>query len=815
MDVVDADAVGSDSECQKKRRRIGGQHASPWAPAPRSSSSPLERLSLPPLESGDEVTLTTNWVMAQLQGMKLNETLISPVASCVVACADISDDLYQYKATDFQFLLQDIIKDQTQLKTVALRLQNAFAKSPQAVPTRDAARFLTRLLSKYGKRERLALQEQLDTSMQALNLEEPLKKAKTHLAKGHSMLNSGGNSRGAALVTVLACPGKGKSRFLHELSDTLNQEENSICIPITFNGKQMLGATKIYVNKLTRDPDEQAIVHLGLRLLHSTFSVPDVRIFAREFCKELKISECEIDNYFLEEVVRLCHEKQDGAAEKVTIIVDESGKLSAEGLTTDSGAGDEFSALRDLASSEVCKRLGFSCMVLQAGLGDFAVRTMSGRDVVVVCLLDFIHEEAIDKLIMPVLQTTLSDFADLDLWEKLVVDPLMAEYRLLPRAVECFKNAIAALDINFEDQITSKAALGCAIRKVGLRLRDEVDEELQTKYGEEIATLLTPEVLAPAILPSRRLQVNLLSQLNGRNVSELLSRGVYVNSLRDLDRKTEFVPNILPAFLRKAAETNEELKHFKPWWQELDNVLAAQANGTQGAGRLLERGLQIWTCTILLALSKWQHFEGFSLADLFPTTVPMGGSKEAVQYQLQVPKEVNLLGISPASSLNLSISPHERLRSAIELAKNSQTASVFELIAEHPGADAIALLPLRAKKRVLLLGLESHGISSGAKIKRHRSAAEYKRKKFWEALHTELKQDSDVEFALLYITHDDVDNAADDGEGKEVEEEEKEIDGPTEDLHKLTLLIMEREKRWRRRRRRLMDPLRIYINLPC
>eukprot|EP00930_Biecheleria_cincta_P028083 TRINITY_DN1958_c0_g2_i4.p1 TRINITY_DN1958_c0_g2~~TRINITY_DN1958_c0_g2_i4.p1 ORF type:complete len:632 (-),score=137.37 TRINITY_DN1958_c0_g2_i4:485-2329(-) len=112
---------------------FAGQHASPWAPAPRSSSSPLERLSLPPLESGDEVTLTTNWVMAQLQGMKLNETLISPVASCVVACADISDDLYQYKATDFQFLLQDIIKDQTQLKTVALRLQNAFAKSPQAV----------------------------------------------------------------------------------------------------------------------------------------------------------------------------------------------------------------------------------------------------------------------------------------------------------------------------------------------------------------------------------------------------------------------------------------------------------------------------------------------------------------------------------------------------------------------------------------------------------------------------------------------------------------------------------------------------------
>eukprot|EP00930_Biecheleria_cincta_P028080 TRINITY_DN1958_c0_g2_i1.p1 TRINITY_DN1958_c0_g2~~TRINITY_DN1958_c0_g2_i1.p1 ORF type:complete len:648 (-),score=144.87 TRINITY_DN1958_c0_g2_i1:485-2377(-) len=30
---------------------FAGQHASPWAPAPRSSSSPLERLSLPPLES--------------------------------------------------------------------------------------------------------------------------------------------------------------------------------------------------------------------------------------------------------------------------------------------------------------------------------------------------------------------------------------------------------------------------------------------------------------------------------------------------------------------------------------------------------------------------------------------------------------------------------------------------------------------------------------------------------------------------------------------------------------------------------------------
>jgi hypothetical protein len=103
----------------------------------------LERLSLPPLESSDEVTLTTNWVMAQLQGMKLNETLISPVASCVVACADISDDLYQYKATDFQFLLQDIIKDQTQLKTVALRLQNAFAKSPQAVSWQTFCLFQT------------------------------------------------------------------------------------------------------------------------------------------------------------------------------------------------------------------------------------------------------------------------------------------------------------------------------------------------------------------------------------------------------------------------------------------------------------------------------------------------------------------------------------------------------------------------------------------------------------------------------------------------------------------------------------------------
>ena len=60
---------------------------------------------------------------------------------------------------------------------------------------------------------------------------------------------------------------------------------------------------------------------------------------------------------------------------------------------------------------------------------------------------------------------------------------------------------------------------------------------------------------------------------------------------------------------------------------------------------------------------------------------------------------------------------------------------------------------------MLLLGLEPHGgDSKGGPDKRHTGHPQDKRSVFWQGLPSETRKEKDVRFALLYITHDELEN---------------------------------------------------------
>ena len=113
------------------------------------------------------------------------------------------------------------------------------------------------------------------------------------------------------------------------------------------------------------------------RLLQATFEIDDLRRFATDFCKQLKTAKTELSTDLLEDVLAECAKTCSGI-ENLTILVDESGRLPKL-LNMRRGDGDEFSALRSSCTTASVNTLGFSVMLMQAGLGDFAEQAVTPK----------------------------------------------------------------------------------------------------------------------------------------------------------------------------------------------------------------------------------------------------------------------------------------------------------------------------------------------------------------------------------------------------------------------------------------------------
>lgn len=617
--------------------------------------------------------------------------------------------------------------------------------------------------------------EYLYTKVPAVNLETPLLQTCNLLANGHDILNNvdAGDVRNVPLVVVLACSGKGKSRMLFELKKQMQNDTATMCIAISFNGDQNLLSNAMLVGQVTSVAREQAILHLALRLVDSTFKIENFEQFSSRSCTILKDSGVKIDVNFFHQTLSYCVEAWNPTTKHVTLLVDESGRLPKL-LKMDQGDDDEFSVLRALSSPARRQQLGFSVMVVQAGLGDFAERTPSGRKVVVVPLLDQIIDEIIDKWILYLDEAKAQVVAwgdalakrcvknDLQskaksqmIWEKLIFRPLAAEYAPLARALQYLTEVVLAIRIPEDiEPIATMASLGSIVRSFGVQIRNEVDKQLVEKYPTA-SKLLTPAVIAPGILPSGRLQVKLTDEIDTHKVSYLLSEAVYANSLEFVDKEVPFIPTLVPAFLRRAAMGQQlDMKHLQVWWNEVENVIAAQTDSISNAGKLLETGVCLWTYTILLALSENKPRIQLSLADIFPETKVFHGLQSAT-YLLQVPNRVLLTDFD--TPLNESLS-ETHLTQFIQFAREG-IASILDLCDEQAGVDSIAVLPLIGGN-VLLLGLEPHGGSSGESkpYLRHRGHPQDKRARFLQALPSTFKESRDIRIALLYITHDELED---------------------------------------------------------
>ena len=519
---------------------------------------------------------------------------------------------------------------------------------------------------------------------------------------------------------------------------------------------------------------QRAIVHMVVRLLHATFEIDDLSRFAASFCQSLKDGDVPLTESLLCDVLAKCAATRDDV-ENVTILVDESGRLPKL-LKLGIGDGDEFSALRSLCAPASVKNLGFSVMLMQAGLGDFAEQTVSSRDVKVIALLEQDIEEVLEKWVLYEQDSTASvqgwaqsiaercsdslkmKANDFKRYKDRVLRPLVVEYAPLPRALEYLTEAVKQFEINISatKSITTEPELGSTIRRAGLELRDSVDVKLNSRYGI-VAERLSPAVLAPAILPSHRLRVRLKDEIGGHRVAKLLSEAAYSNTLQTLRADAKFLPQIVPAFLRQAAAQQQpDLHYLQAWWVELEKVLVAQASGnTADAGRLLDVGVRLWTHTILLALRRCElKPEDLTLADIFPNSVTHRGL-QAANYKMQIPTAVTLQELQEPLNSTASTSI---LKFAIKTARTGR-ATVLGLADGQAGADSVAVLPLDDSE-VLLLGLEPHGGASNRRRpdKRHAGHPQDKRSVFWQGFPPAIQEEQDVQFALLYITHDNLTN---------------------------------------------------------
>ena len=232
-------------------------------------------------------------------------------------------------------------------------------------------------------------------------------------------------------------------------------------------------------------------------------------------------------------------QKACSGIENLSILVDESGRLPKL-LNMRRGDGDEFSALRSSCTTASVNTLGFSVMLMQAGLGDFAEQAVSQRDVKVIALPVQKIDDALQKWVLfeAKSQESVQSWArctaelcsdslrtqanDTELYKKLVLKPLVVEYVPLARALEYLTEAVKKFEASDAGPITTKPELGSRIRQVGLELRDLVDQSLNVRC-DIVARRLTPAVLAPAILPSHRLLVSLEQEIGGHRVPKLLS----------------------------------------------------------------------------------------------------------------------------------------------------------------------------------------------------------------------------------------------------------------------------------------------------
>ncbi|CAE7477116.1 unnamed protein product, partial [Symbiodinium sp. CCMP2456] len=279
------------------------------------------------------------------------------------------------------------------------------------------------------------------------------------LANGHAVLRGSGAERTAALLVLLASSGKGKSRFLYELNQLLQKQSRAMCIPITFNGQQTLEFDSDAVETLTAQPRQRALVHVVLRLLQATFQIDDLQAFAESFCRGLKAADVPLTVSLLREVVAVCAKTRE-RVENLTILVDESGRLPKL-LKMQQGDGDEFSALRSLCARASVKHLGFSVMVMQAGLGDFAEQTVSQRDVEVIALPEQKIDDALQNWVLYEVAELCSDSLktkanDFKFYKKLVLKPLVVEYVPLARALQYLTEAVKKFEVLDTTPITTE-----------------------------------------------------------------------------------------------------------------------------------------------------------------------------------------------------------------------------------------------------------------------------------------------------------------------------------------------------------------------
>jgi hypothetical protein len=352
----------------------------------------------------------------------------------------------------------------------------------------------------------------------------------------------------------------------------------------------------------------------------------DFEEFAMSTCAKWRQEQVPLDSSLLKAaVVQSVKAQTKAEINRVVILADECGRLHKL-LGLPPGDSDEFTGLRSLSRQAFATVNGFSVAVVQAGLGDFAERTTSSRRILHVALPEQTVRNVVDNWILHSEQARsrlhnwkqatadrcqseeLKKMAlEDDRWDRWVLSGVVEEYLPLARALQFLTEAIENKAPHGDTGcLSSELQLDSEIRLYGGELREVVDKQLGMMYKPP-SDLLSPAVLAPAILPSGKFRVALGDTVGGVKVSTLLSEAAFTNSLRNSGPDAKFLPTILPAFLRKASEDsglNAGLSPLRQWWAVMKTP-AVLLSRRVGVGELLETGMRVWLLTILQAL--WEY----------------------------------------------------------------------------------------------------------------------------------------------------------------------------------------------------------------
>ena len=584
----------------------------------------------------------------------------------------------------------------------------------------------------------------------------------------HAACRTAELGRRAHLTALYASSGFGKTHFLRQFARRLRggSDDLAAVLQISFNGYTSLlqDATEVAAVAHVHASVSPAVLHLGLRLLWSGFQYDDANFgsFSRRMCAQLRahVPPPSLDSTFLSNILRRWVDAHPDPPTKVTIMVDESGRLCKH-LRLPPGDADEYSGLRLLSGHDLFQEQGFSVAVVQAGLGDFAEQTVSQRNVRVIALPDLADAVGVDctlqdwvlcsdaaRQAVKGLETRISrictDAVRPHVPQAIVevlLRPLVAEYLHLPRAVDCVALAtedLANLEVEdfWEDPaltIHSGDILAKVLFAAGFETRKRVNHYLTDYYGHPADRLLEPAVLLPAILPSHlRVQLRGKVGVHGDKVSELLSDAVYINSLSEIKENVKFAPRIVPAFLLAAAARQTEgrlrtpwsvnLEHLNEWWEALRSGAWWETVGLVNGGccvieswdSIMKKGVCAMLLTILQALRSWEGtFGPLQVAHIFLHTSEVKrvkGGLSASQYCLNAPGYVEF-EVFPGL---LDETQHDTISGAFDRAqlRSPSGATLFQLQNKNAeeGADFLCTLPL-ACGGVLLLGLLTHGRS--------------------------------------------------------------------------------------------------------